>query len=135
MIERREPAENPAGDGPQDTNALLDALRDGEVLKVSSDIVTTFYRRTEDGRIHRVPFTCSPPAVVKYRRVDPLRFSLDIAQTMKSGLSTLELTDVHELVQRYRYREKALAFRHLRRLDYYLDRGEPDKITGCDRDD
>lgn len=124
MIERREPLENPAGDSPGDTNALLDALRDGEVVRStsSSAMVDVYFQMTEPGRIERVSFAGTPPAVHQVRAISAVEFAGSLAKRMGVGLGEVALTTTEELEQRERARDVALAFTYLGRLERELAR-------------
>lgn len=129
MIERREPLENPApgAEGPSDTNPLLDELRDGVVLRTTSDVLVETYYHMEDGeRIRRVAFAGTPPAVRSVRTISVVEFAGRIAQSMESGLGTIELTTPEELEHRERAHDVALAFAGIRRLERELDRERGD---------
>lgn len=123
----RKPSPNPLGDGPTDTNPLLDALHDGQVIVKESDHALTeaWYWTDEDGRIHRETFAGGPPAVHQDWGVDPLFTASNLADAMHHGRSTIRVTDRDELQERRQYRDVALAFRHLRRMEFFLrERGE-----------
>lgn len=117
MVRTHTPAENPAGDGPSDTNPLLDALRDGEVLKRESDIITVYFQMVSGGRINRVSFAGSFQPVRKLRPMDPLSFAMSVSRSMHAGLSEFSLTTPEELEQRERDHRVALAFRGLWRME------------------
>lgn len=116
----RQPSENPAGDGPGDTNALLDELDAGRVVVMESDLTTVWYWTDEGGRIHRETFAGSPPAVSQDWKIDPLFFSSKAAAAMGVGRRTIRLTDREELETRREYRRIALAFQEWWRMEYHL---------------
>lgn len=122
MIERRDPTPNPAGDGPGDTNGLLDALRDGHVVRKRSDrrawgwLHETYYRMV-DGTIYRVTFAGSPPAVRARKPMDVIWFSSEIARTLHSGRGEVSLTTVDAMDAREREYRAALAFSGLSRME------------------
>lgn len=126
MIEIPDPLENPAGDGPEDTNALLDALRDGEVVRStsSSTMVDVYFQMAGPGRIERVSFAGTPPAVHQRRVISVMEFAGSIAKRMGSGRGEVALTTPEELQQRECYRRAALAFRGLWRMEREVKRDE-----------
>ncbi len=124
MIETPDPLENPAGDGPGDTNALLDALRDGEVVRStsSSSMVDVYFQMDEGGRIERLSFAGTPPAVHQRRVISTVEFAGRLAKRMGTGLGEVTLTTSEELETRERYHRVALAFRALCRLEREVER-------------
>ena len=126
MIELPDPLENPAGDGPGDTNPLLDALRDGAVVRTtsSSELVDVYFQMTAPGRVERVSFAGTPPAVRKRRVISAMEFTAALAKRMGSGRGEVALTTPEELTERERDHRVALAFRGLWRLEREVSRDE-----------
>lgn len=130
MIEKYEPLTNPAGDGPSDTNPLLDELRDGAVVRSvsSSELATVYFHMDESERIVRTSFAGSPPAVRKQQYVSSIRFASAVADRMGSGRGEVVLTTPEELERRKHDHDIASGFLGLWWMEQRLEtEGESDE--------